>query len=337
MQRIYALAGIVVILAIALGFFYYSDGDSAKGTRLGEDRDFKVAELEAISKVFISDRAGNATTLTKSGDAWMVNDQYPANSSAMENLMQAVEQIEMQYIPANKAIPNIVKNLATEGIHVEIFAAGDRKIKGYYIGGSTADERGTFAIMEGAEQPYVVHIPGWVGNVRFRYNLVGDDWRSKILFQENLANIDLVSIEYPTQRNKSFVLERGSDGYAIGPFYETGQPTRKLSVGRAEQYLSAYESVYLSAYANHAVQEKAELLRRNPFATLRISRSDGSETSIKLFPRLNSEYEAADPNTDAFVSQVQEAGWNLLLNDDADFVTASSQMIQPLLVSYTSF
>lgn len=337
MQRIYWLFALVIALGLAVFAITKFSGDRAQGTRMVADRDFKVADPDVLSKIFIVDRVGNANTLTRNGDSWTFNGKYEANENVMKNLLDAITKIEMQYIPANAAVPNIVKNLATEGIRVDLFDRSGDKIKSYYIGGSTPDERGTFAIMEGAEQPYVVHIPHWVGNLRFRFNLKYDQWRTRKLFEEDIDQISLVSVEYPTQRNNSFVLERKGDGYQVGPYYETGQAVREVPRGRAEGYLVKLEEGYVSAYFNAAVEEKAALIRRIPFATLRIERKDGSEMAMKIFPRASREFDALDPNTDAAVSQMREEGFNLLLNDDADFATAQNPTIQPLLISYDSF
>ena len=64
----------------------------------------------------------------------------------------------------------MVKSLASEGIKVELYDRKGEKIKAYYVGGATPDERGTYMIMENAEEPYVAHIPSWEGNLRFRFN-----------------------------------------------------------------------------------------------------------------------------------------------------------------------
>ena len=34
-----------------------------------------------------------------------------------------------------------------------------KKLEQFYVGGETADQLGTFMMLEGAKEPYVVHIP----------------------------------------------------------------------------------------------------------------------------------------------------------------------------------
>lgn len=332
------MAGAAAVLLFAIILFRKADGDSAQGTRLVDERDFKVADITEVAKVFIADRNGFTTKLEKQADGtWLLDDQYEAYDNAMKNLLDAIENIEMQFIPANKSVPAIVSNLASEGIHVELFDRSGDKIKGYYIGGSTQDERGTYAIMEGAERPYVIHIPNWTGNVRFRYSLIDQEWRTKKLFATPMEEIQLVSVEYPTRRNRSFVLQRQGERWMIGPFYETDQPAKEVPRGRAEQYLVNFEEAYLSAHLNRNTEAQADALRKLPYAVLRMVRTDGSEKDVKFFPRLDERYESLDPNTDAFASALGEKGFYLLMNEDKDFGAAQTGSMSKLLLTYQNF
>lgn len=303
-----------------------------------ENREFKVENIEDVAKVFIADRNGFTTKLEKQSDGtWLLDGTYEAYDNAMGNLLDAIENIEMQYIPPNNSIPTIVKNLATEGIHVEIFDRKNRKLRGYYIGGSTQDERGTYAIAEGVEQPYVVHIPGWTGNIRFRYSLIDQEWRTKKMFFTPIEEIELVSVEYPTRRNRSFVLQKEGDKFFIAPYYETDQPKREISRGRAEQYLVNFEESYISDHQNRDKEGKSAALARLPFAIVRMKKTDGTEQDVKFYPRINEAFESLDPNTDAFASSLGDKGYDLLMNKDKDYAVASSKSMNKFLTTYQNF
>ncbi|PHI18853.1 hypothetical protein CEQ90_16010 [Lewinellaceae bacterium SD302] len=337
-KRIYWMLGAALVLIAAIFILDKTDGNSAQGTRIVDERDFKIEDTDRIGKIFLADRKGYTTILERqeNGD-WELDGQYKAYDNAMKNLLDAVSRIDLQFIPAAKAVPAIVGNLASEGIHVELFDLKGEKIKGYYIGGSTNDERGTYAIMEDAEQPYVVHLPGWTGNLRFRYSLIEQEWRDRQLFGTDLADIQLASIEYPTRRNRSFVLERNGEEWTVGPYYETSQPVREVPRGRAEYFLVNFEESYLVSYANYSLEEKTDLIQRIPYAIIRLARKDGSEKVVKIFPRLDESIKSLDPNTDAFASALGERGFNLLFNDDKDFATAATDQIVPFLRSYDNF
>ena len=71
-------------------------------------------------------------------------------------------------------------------------------------------------MMDKAQQPYVMTLPAFEGNLRERFDLSRDDWRDPIIFVEKADNIRFVSINYPTERTKSFQLSR--EGEATGRY-----------------------------------------------------------------------------------------------------------------------
>ena len=172
MKRILVLGIIFIALGIVV-FSFLRQQPAEESSLLGADREFAVPEVE-IEKIFLANRINGTTTLLeKQGADWLYNGKYKVRPNALENLMRAITDIEMMYKPADAAVPNMLSDLATRGIKVELYGQDDKLLKVYYIGGSPADERGTYVILEDAEQPYVAHIPGWEGNLRFGITSAG--------------------------------------------------------------------------------------------------------------------------------------------------------------------
>ncbi|MEL7162157.1 MAG: hypothetical protein AAFN92_15485, partial [Bacteroidota bacterium] len=176
---------LAVILLGGIAWYATSDGNQqpTRATDRSPDRQFGYKNLEDIQRIFIADRQGHQVNLTRGGITGWLADGHPANENILKNLLQPVQRLEIQSLPARAAVPNIIKNLATAGILVQLFDATGNKLRGYYVGGGTNDERGTYAIVEGSESPYVVHLPHWTGNVRHRFSHWDDDWRDKVYFR----------------------------------------------------------------------------------------------------------------------------------------------------------
>ncbi|MFN7115333.1 MAG: DUF4340 domain-containing protein [Saprospiraceae bacterium] len=279
---------LILLIAFALlGSFttwYVLSKPDDKTTLLAEERRFKVENTDEIYKIFIADRRGNQTTLERKDGYWLYNGKYPARPNAVENVLDAVRRIEIQYKPPTAAVNNIIKNLSTQGIKIQTFNRNNQLLQAYYIGGGTADETGTYAIKEGAEQPYVVSIPGWQGNIRFRFNLIGDDWRDKTVFAEKAENIESVSVEYPKNRNKSFKLERAGNTYRITPFYDiTPIINRPYKEGSVERYLEGFRNLGAEAFENENPRRDSvrQLL---PFGIITLKNKAGAEKTVRLFP-----------------------------------------------------
>ncbi|TAK37100.1 MAG: DUF4340 domain-containing protein [Saprospiraceae bacterium] len=274
---------IIFLLLGGLTTWYFLDGKSGtSSSNLGWDRNFKVEDPGEIQKIFIAKRNGITTTLERQGDHWMVNGTYKASPNVMENLLKTMTQLELKYVPPAAAISNIVSELGARGIKVEIFNKAGEKIKAYYVGGVTADARGTYMIQEGSEQPMVMALPMMDGQIRTRYDLTGDSWRDRTVFSYQPKDISAVSIEYPMQRNKSFKLKRVGNSFEVTPFYDNtpviNRPVDKSSV---EAFLMGFKSLVAENFVNESTK-KDSLSRLVPFSVISVTDSKGEQRIASL-------------------------------------------------------
>ena len=274
----------LVVLGVLAGIAWWSGQKDTGTSTLGRDRLFRVENTDQVHKIFLAHRDGEQVTLERQGRSWVYNGKWTARENAMENLLRAIRTIEMKYKPAEAAVPNMVEDLAVYGIKVELYDRTDKLLKAYYVGGGTADERGTHVIMEGSEQPYVAHLPGWEGNLRFRYNLKGDDWRDKSVFAERPDNIKQITVDYPRQKSKAFQLVRQGNSFAVYPLHST-TPVRdeKPAPGAAERFVYGFESLIAEAFENQNPRRDS-ILQTLPFSVIQVVRKDGSQKEVRLYP-----------------------------------------------------
>lgn len=326
---------IFISLGTAAGFlFYHQQSDNTLST-LVADRAFAPQQIEEVNRVFIADRQGNTSDLVRHANQWTINGKYRVRENAMDNLLDAIERIKVKYKPADAAVPTMVKNLASEGIKVELYDNNNRLLKAYYIGGSTQDERGTYAIMAGAEQPYVTHLPGWDGNLRFRFNLTGDDWRDKALFRFKPTTITKVSIEYPRQKSKSFRLFKKGLTYEVEPFYEaTPRYAGAPAPGRTEAFLMGFEEIIAEAFENdNPVRDSITQLL--PFSIIKISTTQNEVHKVALFPVIPRAV-TINPDTGLPLASQPVERYFAEVNDE-DFMLAQNQLVRRILWSYDFF
>ncbi|MBK6949823.1 MAG: hypothetical protein IPH16_18705 [Haliscomenobacter sp.] len=102
-----------------------------------EERRFAVPDTSRIGKIFLAHRDNETVLLERKGTQWIYNGNWKVRPGAMENLLDAVRRIEIKYQPAQAAVPNMVRDLGSEGIKVEIYDKRNRPLAVYYVGGST--------------------------------------------------------------------------------------------------------------------------------------------------------------------------------------------------------
>ncbi|MCB0557731.1 MAG: DUF4340 domain-containing protein [Lewinellaceae bacterium] len=331
---------VLLIAFLLLGggvFWYLSQGKDEKTTLAGADRDFAVKDIGQVYKIFIADRRGERTTLERKDGYWLYNGQYKARPSVMQPLLEAIARVQIKYQPPQAAMEKMVEALATEGIKVELYDKEGNLLKAYYVGGSTSDERGTYMIMEGAEQPYVAHLPFWEGNLSVRFRRYGDEWRDKTLFSEEVDNIQSVSIEYPKQRNQSFILENTPDGYEIRPFYDiTPEIRRPFKEGSAEAFLINFERVGAEAFRNN-YEGRDSISRLVPFSIITLVNKQGDTTQVKLHPIVKENIISQDAKSGEYVLYSSEIERYFADLNGKDFLLAQHLVLEKLFWGYSSF
>ncbi|MBP7272954.1 MAG: DUF4340 domain-containing protein [Saprospiraceae bacterium] len=240
---------IVLLVLAGIGIWFWQK--QSKTSSASWDREFAIKDTKSIHKIFIASRSGESNTIEKKGNQWMLNGKYVAYTPSVNLLIQTMGALRLQYIPSNNAVKNIVNDLATNGLKVEVYDQSNRLLKTYYVGGSPNDEIGTYMIMDKAQQPYVMTLPAFEGNLRERFDLSRDDWRDPIIFVEKADNIRFVSINYPTERTKSFQLSREGEDFSITPYYNSVQPIRKPIKRQAvETFLDSFGKIKGDGFSN---------------------------------------------------------------------------------------
>ena len=276
---------LLLFLLLGGGAWYmmnYQDQQSTVSN--SADGNFKVENEKDIYKIFIAERNGKTTTLERNGDDWIYNGKYKARPNVMKRLLQVVTKVEMYYTTPRAAEKNMLNNLATKGIKVEVYGKENNKLKTYYVGGSTADGYGTFMIMEGAKEPYITHIPNFEGTIRGRYSMKDDDWRDQTIFSEQVEDIQSIEVEYPKQKNESFKLEKTKDGFVVNPFYEaTPKINKPVSQARVEKYLLGFELLMAEDFENnHPSRDSISALL--PFARVALKNTKGEGMAANFHP-----------------------------------------------------
>ncbi len=283
MKKTLLLAALFLVLGG--GAWYAWNLKKNSGSRDSWDMNFAVTNTEDIYKIFIADRTGRSATLERKKDYWLYNGKARARPTAISTLLETIAKVNVWYVPPKLAEAAMVKSLASEGLKVEIYDKGNNLMKSYYVGGVTNDEHGTYMIMQGAEQPYVTHIPSFIGQLRIRYLLGDDEWTDRTIFSEKPEEIQSVSVEYPQRKSESFRLEKVAEAqYSVKPYFSTTpvnkHPQRK---GTAEAYLLAFEKLGAEGFeTTNPLRDSVTALV--PFAVVTLKKTDGQEKQVRFWP-----------------------------------------------------
>ena len=198
----------LLILFISVLFWFLS---ADKKSTITNDNNFSVSDTASVSRIFIADRSGNTITLDRTEKTWTVNNKYKVRKDAITTILNTIHQIRIQRPVPKDSFDGIIKDLATTGVKVEIYTDKKNPIKTYTIGYPTANHLGSYILLDGAQTPFIAHIPSFNGFLSPRYGIQGQrlnkkDWRATTVFKLKIEDIISVSVNNLHKSEQSFTL-----------------------------------------------------------------------------------------------------------------------------------
>jgi hypothetical protein len=334
---------IILVLVSVVTYWFFTQKQESTDTITDIENQFAIKNVQDIGTIFIADRSGKEITLNRQADYWTVNEHYRARQSAVNLVLEVVENVKVRYTPPNAAVSTIVNQLATRGIKVEIYNRQDELMKAFYIGGTAADGEGTNMMLEGANTPFVTEISAFSGNLGTRFMLDLDDWRDRTLFAYAPAELQKISIEYPRQQGHSFKMEKQSDGdWKVRPYSDLVPPItdRPVSNSKINAYLLTFERNIAEDFINQH-PKKDSILNLVPFAIVQTTSSTGEERSIVLH-ELHGTSTGRELTPDIrYAAREEGVGRYYTLrninNEEIDFMLSQHRVIGNLLWGYSFF
>ena len=110
----------VLFMLVIISSIYLINNENKKIKKEAEKK-FSIENINEIDKVFLSDRKGNNLVLEKIDNSWFINERFKVRKDAINTLLTTINEVEVQRPVSNTAYNNIIKQLATTGVKVEIY------------------------------------------------------------------------------------------------------------------------------------------------------------------------------------------------------------------------
>jgi hypothetical protein len=275
---------ILICLIAGVSYFIYEYSPS---TLEKKESDFAVHNIGDMTRVKLTSTDGHMIELTKSDKRWLLNGKYEINEATRDLLFTALQKLETNYRTPINAEPYVFKDIAKEHTKCEIYMNNENKpSKVYYVGGPTADGKGTYMIMERdgqiAKHSYVTHIAGVDAYLTGRYYPLEERWRSIWVYRDNSQTIQSVKVTYLREKQKSLEITRvAKDSFVIAN--SEGQVLDQPKQKFIHQYLDFYNGLALEAYRNEDTAARDTIQPMEPFCTIDLKRTDKTEQNVILY------------------------------------------------------
>ncbi len=194
---------IVLLSGISIYFLFISRNNSSINQ---SEINFKINDTASVFKVVI-EKEGQTIILEKKSNFWQLNSLYSVNNKAINNLLISLTLLELKSpIPANAK--KVLFDKLSNSKKISLFDDKNNIIKYFYIGEQTTNKSGNYMLLEGSENPYIIFIPSVSSDLNNYFNINEIFWRDKTIFRYKSNEIKQVAVNYPQNKEKSFVIEQ---------------------------------------------------------------------------------------------------------------------------------
>lgn len=261
--------------------------------------DFAVDDTSNVTKIFMSDKNNNNLTLNRGKDGkWLVSNKYPGSKANIALLLGTMRNVQMKETVPKGAIENVIKDMASFSVKVEIYQwkyridlfnsirlfPHEALTKVYYVGGPIQSNQGSYMIMEHSSVPFVVYLPGLRGFVTPIYSPIEKYWRDYTIFKKTIQQIESVKMEFPSDPENSFEIKNRQNmnlqfislaGNQVVPIFDT------LKV---MNFLSAFRNINFEALMNDMdTHRKDSILKLTPYCIISLTDTSHFTNTIRTF------------------------------------------------------
>lgn len=278
---------ILLALLVVAGSAYYLVSKKPWRTAEKAANTFSVEDTASISKIFMANKRGEKVLLERlPNNTWLVNGKVPADFPKIQLLLSTLKQMQIQ-MPIPATMHNTaIGILASRGIKTEIYA-GDKIIKTIYVGSETPDKTGTFMLLEGDDDPYSVHIPGFVGYLTPRFFITEIKWRDKLVFNYEAADIARLEIAYFKNKDESFTFEKSlfeqEKSLKNGVGAKIPADTQQVKI-----LLHSFLNKYVEGYYDDSTftqSERDSLYRLTPYCSIKLQSVQGKLHQLTFYEK----------------------------------------------------
>lgn len=289
------LLGILVIIA---AFLLTS---RSSGTFRKPSNTFAIGDTANVTKFFLADKKNNTVKVERSANgSWVLNDKYEVNPTMVEVMLKTFISIDIKD-PVAKSVRNtVIRMMAGKSVKTEIYQKvyrinlfniirlfpHEKLTRTYYVGDATMDNNGTFMLMEGSEEPFIVNIPGFRGFVASRYSALETDWRSHSVFRYRVPDIASVSVKFNEKPERSFRITNQNNRQFTLTSLLGDNNVEMFDTIRVVEYLSMYKNLNYERVLDDMTKTKRDsILSSVPTNEILLVDKSGKQHTLRTWKR----------------------------------------------------
>jgi hypothetical protein len=281
MKKTLVYVAILAIMGFGVYWFFFRNSDNLYQSK---DADFGFRDTAAIGKIFLAETDGQSILLERDkNNSWTVNKTFPAMRIQVLNILTCLnKQTALVPVP-ERDYERVIKLLAGLGVKVEIYNREGKKVRCFYVAGQGPNYHGSYMLMEGSQQPYLVEIRGFEGYLTPRYSTDIADWRSRVIFDAADQEIKSFSVNYPEEPLNSFTIDNSVSPATLKIDPELSATMKDVHQGRVNVFLTLFKNVNAEGFLDGVEHLDSVIAHSKLRAHVSLQLKSGAEKKLDFY------------------------------------------------------
>lgn len=278
------LLPVLVILLILVFVFVRNRSPFGKAeTRFSSDDGREITALEISS-------ADRKVLLTFRDGIWKVNQDAEARKSITVFVMRLLREMKIKSPVSAGMFHEQIVEKGIRPVKVKVYEK-KRFPRSFYVYRTTSNKYGNIMKVKERSRPFIVHFPGFEGDIGSVFNPDELFWKPYVLFNLLPSEISSVTLDNYADSSSSFSISVTEKLFSLSHMSAslTGWDTSRL-----KRYISYYTMVPFESWAFEMKEdEKIRLANEKPVYRISVTTNDGKNIGLNLWERVS------DGETDA--------------------------------------
>ena len=273
--------GVLIVLLVFAAIYYFSN---SKGTLNLKTSSFSIQNPEDITEIKIIS-GNNEILLSKKSNLWELNNEYRARTKNVIEFLRVLNSIDV-YSPVSKTEKEQVASiLKADGVIVEVFK-NKRVAKRFYVSKPSMNKEKTYMMMTRSDQPYIVRIPLFKGNLADLFTVNENLWRDRTLFDYQPQNIKEITVSYSENPEKSFLSTNYGDGTFSLKETNSDSYIESFDVEKLSRYFTYFQNIWFESIATDLKQLETSSVKNSlPFVTIEVEDIKGQVNKLRIYKK----------------------------------------------------
>lgn len=223
---------------------------------------FVIKDVSVVGTIIIKNNVKSISIKKKPNtNDWFINNKYEANKKSIKKLMQTLTEVKISNPVLKKNIDSIKNLIKSYAKTIIILNNKNDTLKKIYIADYKNDTKGTYALADNNNLPYIISIPGLEKDLNQRYNLNPLYWINPEIFTYQPHEIKEIEIKYLNKEKTSYRIEINEDAPKIFS-YKKHKYLENININKIGSYLSYFMNVKFSDF-NTLIDGKSDSLKNS--------------------------------------------------------------------------